>query len=532
MTSKDYWEEAALQREQEIHDGAEESVKKMLRLYDDALDDINGEIKKIKYNFQMRYGLDEETAERYIAQEIRNGNNEKLTRQLLTAGSDEERAAILDFVHRDGLSKRAYGARAERFESLKNVIELRMIQLEYNLRNEGEAARRQAYTDNYYRVIDDTARELNMGVSFNLIDNEALNEVMDRPWHGKRFSQRIWDNTDRLAEEAQEIVGRYIVSGRSLDKAARELADAFEVEKFHATTLIHTEVAHARSVSDMKAYEDIGAEYYRYIATLDEVTCDVCAPLDGQRFRVADAVEGMNYPVMHPRCRCTTGLDKEWLGRAARDPITGKSVHIDGDLTYAQWRENMSEEEAAAFATAQRKYRNTAADKLQHEKYRVIYGKEIPKSFDKFQELKYNNVKEWERLKAGKQERLNQMDFKDMGQLVGKLGNKEARLWYKAHDENIPNLLDPSDTLEQQARKASAMRNENRTQTRELMKDKELRKELDKNKPNRSYEFYYNKYKFDKEAKRERSDDEINMMIIQKSTTTNKDADRKAGLKK
>ncbi len=399
MTSKDYWEEAALQREQEIHDGAEEAVKKMLRLYDDALDDINGEIKKIKYNFQTRYGLDEETAERYIAQEIRNGNNEKLTRQLLTAGSDEERAAILDFVHRDGLSKRAYGARAERFESLKNVIELRMIQLEYDLRNEGEAARRQAYTDNYYRVIDDTARELNMGVSFNLIDNEALNEVMDRPWHGKRFSQRIWDNTDRLAEEAQEIVGRYIVSGRSLDKAARELADAFEVEKFHATTLIHTEVAHARSVSDMKAYEDIGAEYYRYIATLDEVTCDVCAPLDGQRFRVADAVEGMNYPVMHPRCRCTTGLDKEWLGRAARDPVTGKSVHIDGDLTYAQWRENMSEEEAAAFATAQRKYRNTAADKKQYEKYRELLGKEVPKSFDKFQNLKYNDSEKYAELK-------------------------------------------------------------------------------------------------------------------------------------
>ena len=60
-----------------------------------------------------------------------------------------------------------------------------------------------------------------------------------------------------MAGQTQEIVGRYIISGRSLDKAAEEIEAAFEVEKFHAATLIRTEVAQARAVSDLQGYEDM-----------------------------------------------------------------------------------------------------------------------------------------------------------------------------------------------------------------------------------------------------------------------------------
>ena len=397
--SEKYWEDAALMREQEAHTEAEDAIKQMLRLYDDALDDINGEIDRIKWNYRQRFGLDEETAEYYLSRAARDYNMDSLITRLLEAGSDEERAAILDFIHTDGLSTRAYAARIERFDGLMNNIALRMIALEADLRLVGEGIRKTTYTNNYYRVIDDAARGINMGISFSLIDEAALDEVMSKPWHGKRFSTRIWDNTDRLAKEAQEIVGRYITSGRSLDKAADELVQAFEVEKYHATTLMRTEVAHARSMSDMKSYEDIGAEWYRYMATLDERTCETCGPLDGQRFRLDMAVEGKNYPVMHPRCRCTTTIDMDWRKRRARNPVTGRNEVIDGSVTYEQWRENMTEEEAHAFEVAGRKYRNKAADKKQHEKYREVLGKDVPRGFDKFQELKYNNSEQWAELK-------------------------------------------------------------------------------------------------------------------------------------
>ncbi|MCH5212258.1 MAG: minor capsid protein [Oscillospiraceae bacterium] len=398
MKHNDYWAEVALEREQEAHTAAEEQLKNMLAMYDEALDDIKGEIGRVKYNYAKRFGyMDDEDAgmtkaETHLAREIRNYNNEKLTQQLLEAGSAEERKAILDFIHRDGLSTRAYASRIERYKAVQAAIELRMLVLEYSVRKAGEVIWKNTYKDNYYRVLDDTAKGMNAGISFSLIDDKAVEAVMSKPWHGKRFSQRIWDNTSRLANEAQEIVGRYLVSGRSLDKAVKELANSFEVEKFHATTLIHTETAHARALSDAQAYRDIGIEDYRYLATLDEVTCDICGGLDGKCFKVSDIKEGENFPVMHPRCRCTSCVAETFgSGRRARNPLTGRNKVID-DMSYDEWQQNMSPEEKQAFAAAQRSYRNKAADKRQHEQYRKILGKDVPRSLDKFQELKYNNT--------------------------------------------------------------------------------------------------------------------------------------------
>lgn len=101
--------------------------------------------------------------------------------------------------------------------------------------------------------------------------------------------------------------------------------------------------------------------------------------------------------------------------------------------------------------------------------------------------MKYNEPERWAQLKVQKQERLNQMDFLEMGGLKQKLGNREVRIWYKVHDEQVSELIDQSLSLEQRARQACEMRNHNLTAARELMKDQKTRKELDLNDPNKTF---------------------------------------------
>ena len=57
------------------------------------------------------------------------------------------------------------------------------------------------------------------------------------------------------------------------------------------------------------------------------------------------------------------------------------------------------------------------------------------------------------------------------------------------------------------------------------MEDQAYRRRLDKERPNRAFEYYYNKYKADG-----KTDVEVYKTIIYKSTQTNKDYDRKAEL--
>ncbi|MCC8160110.1 MAG: phage head morphogenesis protein, partial [Oscillospiraceae bacterium] len=234
---------------------------------------------------------------------------------------------------------------------------------------------------------------------------------------------------------------------------------------------------------------------------------------------------------IHPNCRCTTVIADFTSGtRNARDPLTGKNYKVNGDMTFAEWKNSLTDEQKAAMSTHVQQMKNKSADETIFEKYSQIYGSEFPKTLDGFQEMKYYDSERWQTFKDNKQSRLNQMEFENMSGLIGKLGNQETRLWYKYQDESIPEKLDLTQSLEQQARQAYSLRNQNRTNTRALMKDTELRESFDKLFPNKSFDFYYNKYKYDEHNNVIRTDEEVYKEIIHKSTTTNKKADKKAGV--
>ena len=81
--------------------------------------------------------------------------------------------------------------------------------------------------------------------------------------------------------------------------------------------------------------------------------------------------------------------------------MTGKSEVIDGDVTYSEWVKNMTPEQRQAMELSRKKDSNRVSDKLQFERYKKVLGtKEVGRSFDKFQEMKYSDPEKWTGLKA------------------------------------------------------------------------------------------------------------------------------------
>mgnify|MGYP001658867278 FL=1 len=66
------------------------------------------------------------------------------------------------------------------------------------------------------------------------------------------------------------------------------------------------------------------------------------------------------------------------------------------------------------------------------------------------------------------------------------MSNVEARKRYLEQEEKIPDMIDKSLSLEDQAKQAFNLRNKFRTQTRELMADRKLAESLYKTDPNRT----------------------------------------------
>lgn len=83
---------------------------------------------------------------------------------------------------------------------------------------------------------------------------------------------------------------------------------------------------------------------------------------------------------------------------------------------------------------------------------------------------------------------LTQRDYDDIIDMKGKMSDVDVRKWYISHSKNIPNLIDKSKSVEEQARQACELRNQYRFQARELMKDQEARKVLDQTDPIISFE--------------------------------------------
>lgn len=401
MKSEEYWNDAALRREIAVQTGTNYTGEEILKLYDEALSDIDTEMQKIKINFQKRFGIDNETAEYFLTQAQQEENLKTLIKSLEYAPDEQARQDILAYIRRDGLSVRAYAARKERYEAVKAVIYARIKKVAVKEIEKLSERLQAVYKESYYGVIDDAAKQFDVGINFAILNENAINAAVSTKWHGKQFSERVWDNTDRLATTAQNLVVKSLMSGEAWSKTAEKLSTAFQVEKYNATRLIHTESSHIHAMADLKAYEDIGAEQYRYLATLDYRTCERCQQWDNMVLPLSEAREGYNYPVLHPLCRCTTTIAVDLKNRRARDPLTGKNDIVDGSMNYSEWYNSLSDEQKEALKLSKRKDSNRTSDKLQHAKYVKVLGtKEVPRSFDKFQDLKYNDSEQWGILKS------------------------------------------------------------------------------------------------------------------------------------
>ena len=116
-------------------------------------------------------------------------------------------------------------------------------------------------------------------------------------------------------------------------------------------------------------------------------------------------------------------------------------------------------------------------------------------------------------------------NFSKYKEFTGKLNNREVRLWYNKHDENIINEIDKSLSIKEQAMQAHSLRNKYRDQARKLMADRKLAEELNTNNSNLPFEYYESKY-----LNEGYNDNELYKKIIIMSTKTNRIVNQSLGI--
>lgn len=368
-----YWDKRAINRMTMAEKQSETYIKRVKKIYEQAFRNIDGEIARVYKNYSKETGLDVS----------------KL-KELLTV---KETSKTWKTLKRQGLDKYIqdnYKSRISRLEQIQAQIyaKAKLIYPKEELQN--TMCYKGVVNNSYYKVVYDTQMGTGYNFGFSEIDNNLVNSILNEKWSGKNYSERIWTNTDILADSVSQIVGGALLSGQSIEKTARQIQDRFDVAKYYAERLVRTETNHFNNEADAMAYEDMGVDKYVFVATLDSRTSEICQEMDNKVFEYKDREVGVNYPPLHPNCRSKTRgyLGKEVekdLQRRARNPLTGKTEIIN-NMSYKEWLKNYNvvDTKNGMFRTSQNVVYNSNSLKTLNSKLVETNANQLDKLLKKY----------------------------------------------------------------------------------------------------------------------------------------------------
>ena len=182
---------------------------------------------------------------------------------------------------------------------------------------------------------------------FKQLSTRYVKQALDERWHGKNYSQRIWNNTDRLADRLQELFTAQQMSGMSEHDMAQAIEKEFGAGIYNAKRLIRTEANYFHNKTKLDNWKGRGVKEYQLVAVLDKRTSQICRHMDGKVFKVDNAEVGTDYPPFHPNCRTVAVIHfaaSPYTGtRNANNSNTGKKFKISQDATYRDWERMINE---------------------------------------------------------------------------------------------------------------------------------------------------------------------------------------------
>jgi len=392
-----YWENRQADLMYGYMQSAEDAAAEIARAYEAAAAYTRQEIEKIFQRFTGQYGLSDAAARR-ILRNVRDLRSLDSLRSAVEASGENADELLAE------MNSGAYAARMIRWEDVQASLDDVMQRVYGYEQQVSSECYRGVAQQSYLDTIAGVQEQVGFSFSFAEINPEEIDTVMNTPFLGRNYSERIWNNTQAVADSVREEMLVGVMTGKSQRDMAQDITERFGVGASNARRLVRTEAAFVSGEAQAKAYEECGADKYEFVATLDLRTSEVCQKLDGQIFELKDKQVGVNYPPMHPYCRSTTIIhidDEVEQGlegrRIARNPVTGQNEYVDANTTYEEWEADQREQYGdEAIDQARRDLRRPPEpvrsernDRAQYDRYVERLGVETVGSFEDFRRLKH-----------------------------------------------------------------------------------------------------------------------------------------------
>ena len=330
MTQKNraYWEERQIKREAKAFTTIQDIEKEYQIALSKAKQDIIKEISRITTSYMNDNILNYNEALKHL-----KGDDYKVWKKDLHDYMKEYNKLLKNaplqaqklYLEIETLSAKS---RISRLDSLKSQIDMELTKLMFRVENDSINALTSVYKDTFIEVTKD------LGIN-PVVSRDKIKAVLDRPWSGANFSERLWSNTDKLAQTVKQEIVNGMIQGINLKTMTKRVSERFETAKKNdVERLLRTEVNYTLNQATLDGYKEAGIEKYEFSATLDNRTSQICSELHGNIFEIKNIAVGLNYPPMHPRCRSTTIpiIDYDKLIKEGKEELEKNNYTLDDDI--------------------------------------------------------------------------------------------------------------------------------------------------------------------------------------------------------
>ena len=213
--SKKYWQDRFIEEEERLNKIAGDEFRRQQLEYERAISRMNKDIE-VWYN-RIAKNNDVSLAE---AKKMLNDKELKEFRWTLDEyiKHGEENGIKKDWSKE--LENASARVHIERLEAMKLQVRGEIEKL-YNGRESGfESYLKNLYKDQYNRTAFQIAKGTGVGTNIYSLNDKLVNTVIKKPWapDGKNFSDRIWEDKDKLINTLHTEMTQAFIRGDSLEK--------------------------------------------------------------------------------------------------------------------------------------------------------------------------------------------------------------------------------------------------------------------------------------------------------------------------
>lgn len=191
------------------------------------------------------------------------------------------------------------------------------------------------YTDQFLRQVYDLGQSITVKANFNRLNPALIQKTLDYPWSGAMFSDRLWQDKERLGRNLRVGLTQSMILGEGIPQIADRINKGIDTARYNAERVARTETKRVTYCAHDDAYKDTGVEELRYRCANggDSRTCQYCRADNGKVFKRGEE------PTLprHPNCRCVyIPVVSDTFEDNELNELTGS---VRGAENYEKWRE-------------------------------------------------------------------------------------------------------------------------------------------------------------------------------------------------